>query len=363
MADEPPRRPTPPTELDNPSASAGPPPGWKVTPRPTGAAASRGQRPPRAQRPRWLVALLIVGLLGAELLALLAGAAAERARADPLQPDVPEAGQGRQRQRGDSTSDAIQGTFKQEIKYPRDDQNAQADERFSTQVPSFANGNAAWHAVSTAGRDDRRQAAGHRPVVPRQPDFRLRADAAARRICSCSSGGAPRVGRRRRPDVVRPLARAARSRASEQPVTFDDVAGIDEAKEELTEIVDFLKNPDKYLQARRPDPARRAAQRARPGPARRCSRARSPARRACRSSRCRASEFVEMIVGVGASRVRDLFQQAKEAAPAIIFIDELDAIGRSRASGAARSPAATTSASRRSTRSSPRWTGSTRAPA
>ena len=146
-------------------------------------------------------------------------------------------------------------------------------------------------------------------------------------------------------------SRARRVEATDQRVTFDDVAGIDEAKEELTEIVDFLKNPDKYLAlgGRIPrgvllsGPPGHGQDAARPGGRRRG--------RACRSSRCPRSEFVEMIVGVGASRVRDLFAQAKEAAPAIIFIDELDAIGRSRAAGGRTSPAATTSASRRSTRS------------
>src|SRR3979409_1857434 len=129
-------------------------------------------------------------------------------------------------------------------------------------------------------------------------------------------------------------SRARRGEASEQPVTFEDVAGIDEAKEELTEIVDFLKNPDKYLRlgARIPPGA---LLRGPPG-TRTTLLARAVAGEAdVPFFQMSASEFVEMIVGVGASRVRDLFQQAKEAAPAIIFIDELDAIGRSRASGGA----------------------------
>ena len=117
-------------------------------------------------------------------------------------------------------------------------------------------------------------------------------------------------------------------------VTFDDVAGIEEAEQELVEVVDFLKNPGEVRRAGRQDPARRAAHRARPARARRCSRARSRARPGVPFFSASASEFVEMIVGVGASRVRDLFAQAKAAQPAIVFIDELDAIGRARGGGA-----------------------------
>jgi cell division protease FtsH len=115
-------------------------------------------------------------------------------------------------------------------------------------------------------------------------------------------------------------------------VTFNDVAGIDEAKEELTEIVDFLKNPDKYLKlgARIP---RGVLLSGLPGTGKTLLARAVAGEAGVPFFQMSASEFVEMIVGVGASRVRDLFHQAKEAAPAIIFIDELDAIGRSRASG------------------------------
>ena len=112
-------------------------------------------------------------------------------------------------------------------------------------------------------------------------------------------------------------------------VTFKDVAGIDEAKAELSEIVDFLRNPERYgrLGGRMPHGVLLSGA---PGTGKTLlARAVAGEAHAAFFS-ISASEFIEAIVGVGASRVRDLFAKAKEAAPAIIFIDELDAIGRSR---------------------------------
>jgi cell division protease FtsH len=116
-------------------------------------------------------------------------------------------------------------------------------------------------------------------------------------------------------------------------VTFDDIAGIDDAKQDLAEVVDFLKNPDKYVRlgAQIPHGILLVGP---PGTGKTLL-ARAVAGETNRPFfSLSASEFVEAIVGVGASRVRDLFAQAKAAAPSIIFIDELDAIGRSRASSA-----------------------------
>jgi len=125
-------------------------------------------------------------------------------------------------------------------------------------------------------------------------------------------------------------SQARRVKPGEQErVTFEDVAGIDEAENELVEIVDFLKNPKRYqrLGARIP---RGVLLYGPPGTGKTLL-ARAVAGEADAAFfSLSASEFVEAIVGIGASRVRDLFKQAKEAAPAIIFIDELDAIGRSR---------------------------------
>jgi cell division protease FtsH len=127
-------------------------------------------------------------------------------------------------------------------------------------------------------------------------------------------------------------ARARRYQPSGDRVTFADVAGIEEAKDELSEVVDFLRHPDKYrrLGGRIP----RGVLLAGPPGTGKTLLARAVAGEADVPFFSQsASEFVEAIVGIGASRVRDLFVQAKEAAPSIVFIDELDAIGRSRTSG------------------------------
>lgn len=115
-------------------------------------------------------------------------------------------------------------------------------------------------------------------------------------------------------------------------VGFDDVAGVDEAKQELTEIVDFLKNPAKYraIGARTPKGVLMIG----PAGTGKTLLARATAGEAGVPFFSMAgSEFMEMLVGVGASRVRDLFNTAKKSQPAIIFIDEIDAIGRQRGAG------------------------------
>lgn len=115
-------------------------------------------------------------------------------------------------------------------------------------------------------------------------------------------------------------------------VTFNDVAGVDEAKQELAEIVDFLRNPQKYksMGARTPKGVLMIG----PAGTGKTLLARATAGEANVTFFSMAgSEFMEMLVGVGASRVRDLFSTAKKAQPAIIFIDEIDAIGRQRGNG------------------------------
>ncbi|AHM60443.1 membrane protease ftsh catalytic subunit [Flammeovirgaceae bacterium 311] len=116
-------------------------------------------------------------------------------------------------------------------------------------------------------------------------------------------------------------------------ITFNDVAGLDEAKEEIKEIVDFLKNPGKFtkLGGKIPKGALLVGP---PGTGKTLLAKAVAGEAAVPFFSLSGSDFVEMFVGVGAARVRDLFKQAKEKAPCIIFIDEIDAIGRSRGRGA-----------------------------
>jgi cell division protease FtsH len=131
------------------------------------------------------------------------------------------------------------------------------------------------------------------------------------------------------------LTGVGRSRArrydqeSETRVTFDDVAGIDEAENELVEIVDFLKDPKKYTRLGGAAPKGVLLVGA-PGTGKTLLARAVAGEAGVPFFSLSASEFVELFVGVGASRVRDLFKQARENAPAIIFIDELDSIGRTR---------------------------------
>ncbi len=128
-------------------------------------------------------------------------------------------------------------------------------------------------------------------------------------------------------------SRARLSRDMERPtVTFDDVAGADEAKQELQEIVEFLREPGKFIQlgARIPKGVLMVGP---PGTGKTLLARAVAGEAGVPFFSISGSEFVEMFVGVGASRVRDLFDRAKKEAPAIIFVDEIDAVGRQRGAG------------------------------
>jgi cell division protease FtsH len=230
-----------------------------------------------------------------------------------------------------SEGDTVEGEFKTARKYPADSER-EASKFFETEIPTFADD----ERLSAALRDADVEISaapvnqgpgllanillGFGPILLIIGLFVYFARRAARQ-----GGGMNPLGGFGR-------SRARRAEASEQRVSFKDVAGIDESKAELTEVVDFLKNPDRYsrLGGRIPAGVLLSGQ---PGTGKTLL-ARAVAGEAeVPFFSISASEFVEAIVGVGASRVRDLFKNAKEAAPAIIFIDELDAIGRSRSAG------------------------------
>ena len=228
-----------------------------------------------------------------------------------------------------STGETVSGELKKEITYPPDDKEAEPAKNFDTEIPTFANTDELDALlreknveISAEPVNPGRGALmsvllGFGPVILLVVLFIW----LARR----SGGAASALGNFGR-------SRARRVEGGTTNVTFADVAGIDEAKSELTEVVDYLKNPDRYRRLGGKIP-RGVLLSGRPGTGKTLL-ARAVAGEAnVPFFSVSASEFVEAIVGIGASRVRDLFKQAKEASPAIIFIDELDAIGRSRTAG------------------------------
>jgi cell division protease FtsH len=306
-----------------------------VTPAPDGQGANQrpeGQRP-QGSGPRWgLVALFIVALLVLNMWLTNQALSPPPRVPIPYSPTFLAQVTAKNVSEISSTGDSIQGTFKTPVKYPPNSSTAAASRNFSTQVPSFADRTQLSKLLQQAGVvEDARPADtgpsflasiifGFGPTLLLLLVFVMIMRRAA--AGAGGPGGLMSFGR----------SRARRVEASEQPVTFKDVAGIDEAKEELTEIVDFLKNPDKYsrLGGRIP---RGVLLSGAPGTGKTLLARAVAGEAGVPFFQMSASEFVEMIVGVGASRVRDLFAQAKAAGSAIIFIDELDAVGRSRSAG------------------------------
>src|SRR5690242_20280501 len=229
-----------------------------------------------------------------------------------------------------STGDTIQGTFRHQVAYPPGSAQTRQVEQFTTQRPSYANDNLfgklqANGVTVTANPPNQGTPLWEDLLLWFGPALLLwagfayvmrRGGAAGLGGLGGSLGMGKSKAKRYDPD-------------SAKRTTFADVAGIDEVKNEVTEIVDFLRDPGKYtrLGAQIPHGVLLSGQ---PGTGKTLL-ARAVAGEAqVPFFSISASEFVEMIVGVGASRVRDLFDQAKQVAPAIIFIDELDAIGRAR---------------------------------
>jgi cell division protease FtsH len=231
-----------------------------------------------------------------------------------------------------STADTIQGDFKTKVAYPPGASAADTVQvqYFTTQRPSFAGDKLLsdltdHNVIVNAKSPDQptpwweQLLAGFGPtllIVGLMVWYFRRAAA--------GGGGIGGIGKSR--------AKLYQPEAGPR-TTFEDVAGIDEVENEVSEIVDFLKDPERFrrLGAQIPRGVLLCGQ---PGTGKTLLARAVAGEAGVPFFSMSASEFVEMIVGVGASRVRDLFSQAKKVAPAIIFIDELDAIGRARGGGA-----------------------------
>jgi cell division protease FtsH len=274
---------------------------------------------------RFLIILAVLFLLNWAIVAIFAPA--EPRISVPYNPTFLEEVRDGNVKEISSTGEEVKGEFKREVKF-----EGETAKKFETQVPTFANERELSQQLEDQNVQVNASPPGERSLLETLlfsfgPTILLVALFIwFFRRAAAGAGGGGVLGQFGR-------SRARRVEPSTQTVTFEDVAGIDEAEDELVEVVDFLRNPDKYRQlgARIP----RGVLLAGPPGTGKTLLARAVAGEASvpffSSS---ASEFIEAIVGIGASRVRDLFQQAKESAPAIVFIDELDAIGRARGGGA-----------------------------
>ncbi|MEU8888884.1 ATP-dependent zinc metalloprotease FtsH [Streptomyces sp. NPDC048442] len=230
-----------------------------------------------------------------------------------------------------SKGDAIQGELKKEQPVPDGDKDAKYT-KFLTQRPAFAD-DKLWDELTKDG-----VTVTAKPVVEERsflanllislaPMLLLVAlwVLIARRMSGRTGvGGMGGLGRKAPPKPVEV--------AADKRTTFEDVAGIDEVEGELSEVVDFLKHPEAYrkLGARMPGGVLLAGP---PGTGKTLLARAVAGEAGVPFFSASASEFIEMIVGVGAGRVRELFAEARKVAPAIIFIDEIDTIGRARGGG------------------------------
>jgi cell division protease FtsH len=305
--------------------------GWHVAPAPDGRGMPEQapSGPPVHRRPRFLwFVLVLIAINWLSVLFFQPGAGEPRVRI-PFNPSFLLAVQAGHVKSISSKGDTVQGTFTMKVRFPHADTKATPTKLFATEVPSFWN-----NTQLSALLKERHVEINAKPTTTSQSFlavlllgfgptllivglFVLIARRAAR--AGGAMGALGNFGR----------SQARRVDPEKIRVTFDDVAGIDEAKAELSEIVDFLRTPERYgrLGGRMPHGVLLSGA---PGTGKTLlARAVAGEAHAAFFS-ISASEFIEAIVGVGASRVRDLFAKAKEAAPAIVFIDELDAIGRSR---------------------------------
>src|SRR5277367_6300283 len=305
--------------------------GWSVAPAPDGRGmpehAPSGP-PPHRMRGFWYFVLALLALNVLSVLFFQPSSGEQRVTV-PFSPYFLEQVKGGTVATISSKGDTIEGKFKEKLRYPTGDEKVTPTKEFATQVPSFWNGSQLSALLQEKGVQIKAESTttsesvlaeillGFGPTLLIVGLFVLLARRAAK-----GAGGLGGLGNFGK-------SRARRVDPEKIRVTFDDVAGIDEAKAELSEIVDFLRNPERYgaLGGRMPHGVLLSGA---PGTGKTLlARAVAGEAHAAFFS-ISASEFIEAIVGVGAARVRDLFAKAKEAAPSIIFIDELDAIGRSR---------------------------------